>query len=83
MSFRNTTVDLNSNNFETPANMTAWPSFHNGVAAGLRIADSSQVRQFISKIFIFFAYSSKIKKDSYGNNNEHITTRSSIVAYLC
>lgn len=39
---RNTTIDLNSNNFETPANMTAWPSFHNGVAAGLRIADSSQ-----------------------------------------
>ena len=41
---RNTTVDLNTNNFETPADMTAWPSFHNGVAAGLRIADSSQVR---------------------------------------
>ena len=46
--YRNTTVDLNSNNFETPANMTAWPSFHNGVAAGLRIADSSQVSSFIS-----------------------------------
>ncbi|XP_060553030.1 anaphase-promoting complex subunit 1-like [Ruditapes philippinarum] len=38
---RNTTVDLS--HIDTPANMTAWPLFHNGVAAGLRIADFSQV----------------------------------------
>ncbi|PVD25604.1 hypothetical protein C0Q70_13262 [Pomacea canaliculata] len=38
---RNTTVDLTR--VEVPANMTAWPQFHNGVAAGLRIANFSQV----------------------------------------
>ncbi|XP_053374220.1 anaphase-promoting complex subunit 1-like [Mercenaria mercenaria] len=38
---RNTTVDLS--HIDTPPNMTAWPLFHNGVAAGLRIADFSQV----------------------------------------
>ena len=41
MLFRNTTVDLS--HIDTPPNMTAWPLFHNGVAAGLRIADFSQV----------------------------------------
>ncbi|XP_070577566.1 anaphase-promoting complex subunit 1-like [Ptychodera flava] len=33
---RNNTVDLK--HIDVPANMSAWPSFHNGVAAGLRIA---------------------------------------------
>lgn len=32
---RGTTVDLN--HIDTPANMTLWPLFHNGVANGLRI----------------------------------------------
>lgn len=40
---RNTTVDLNSGNIDVPPNMTSWPSFHNGVAAGLKIAPASQV----------------------------------------
>nr|XP_061821876.1 anaphase-promoting complex subunit 1 [Nerophis lumbriciformis] len=40
---RNTMVDLNSGNIDVPANMTSWPSFHNGVAAGLKIAPASQV----------------------------------------
>ncbi|GFO33512.1 anaphase-promoting complex subunit 1, partial [Plakobranchus ocellatus] len=38
---RNTTVDLNR--VDAPANMSVWPKFHNGVAAGLRIADTTQV----------------------------------------
>ncbi|CAL1529435.1 unnamed protein product [Lymnaea stagnalis] len=38
---RNTTVDLTR--IDVPANMSVWPLFHNGVAAGLRIADSTQV----------------------------------------
>ncbi|KAJ8307875.1 hypothetical protein KUTeg_014573 [Tegillarca granosa] len=38
---RNATVDLT--HIDTPPNMSAWPQFHNGVAAGLRIANSSQV----------------------------------------
>ncbi|XP_029649484.1 anaphase-promoting complex subunit 1-like [Octopus sinensis] len=38
---RNTTVDLS--HIETPSNMATWPHFHNGVAAGLRIANSSQI----------------------------------------
>ncbi|XP_077996954.1 anaphase-promoting complex subunit 1-like [Glandiceps talaboti] len=33
---RNNTVDLK--HIDVPANMNSWPSFHNGVAAGLRIA---------------------------------------------
>ena len=32
---RNTTVELT--HIEVPANMNAWPSFHNGVAAGLKL----------------------------------------------
>lgn len=36
-------VDLNSGNIDVPPNMTGWPSFHNGVAAGLKIAPASQV----------------------------------------
>lgn len=44
---RNTTVDLNSGNIDVPPNMTSWPSFHNGVAAGLKIAPASQVGQFL------------------------------------
>uniref|UniRef100_A0A3B4FSC5 Anaphase-promoting complex subunit 1 n=1 Tax=Pundamilia nyererei TaxID=303518 RepID=A0A3B4FSC5_9CICH len=40
---RNTVVDLNSGNIDVPPNMTSWPSFHNGVAAGLKIAPASQV----------------------------------------
>ncbi|XP_035256642.1 anaphase-promoting complex subunit 1 isoform X2 [Anguilla anguilla] len=40
---RNTMVDLNSGNIDVPPNMTAWSSFHNGVAAGLKIAPASQV----------------------------------------
>ncbi|KAJ8248603.1 hypothetical protein GJAV_G00243760 [Gymnothorax javanicus] len=39
----NTLVDLNSGNIDVPPNMTAWSSFHNGVAAGLKIAPASQV----------------------------------------
>ncbi|KAL5008156.1 hypothetical protein ScPMuIL_013737 [Solemya velum] len=38
---RNATVDLT--HIDTPPNMNAWPCFHNGVAAGLRIANSSQI----------------------------------------
>ncbi|KAK7469621.1 hypothetical protein BaRGS_00036350 [Batillaria attramentaria] len=38
---RNTTVDLTR--IEVPSNMTAWPHFHNGVAAGLRIAEFTQL----------------------------------------
>lgn len=38
---RNTSVDLT--HIDTPPNMAAWPHFHNGVAAGLRLANSSQV----------------------------------------
>ena len=41
--FRNTTVGLE--HVETPVDMKMWPLFHNGVAAGLRIAQGiSQVR---------------------------------------
>lgn len=40
---RNTMVDLNSGNIDVPPNMTSWASFHNGVAAGLKIAPVSQV----------------------------------------
>uniref|UniRef100_A0A668AJ74 Anaphase-promoting complex subunit 1 n=2 Tax=Myripristis murdjan TaxID=586833 RepID=A0A668AJ74_9TELE len=40
---RNTMVDLNSGNIDVPPNMTSWSSFHNGVAAGLKIAPASQV----------------------------------------
>uniref|UniRef100_A0A3Q3B1W3 Anaphase promoting complex subunit 1 n=1 Tax=Kryptolebias marmoratus TaxID=37003 RepID=A0A3Q3B1W3_KRYMA len=40
---RNTMVDLNSGNIDVPPNMTSWPSFHNGVAAGLKIAPASHV----------------------------------------
>ncbi|KAM4771923.1 anaphase-promoting complex subunit 1 [Rhinophrynus dorsalis] len=39
----NTTVDLNSGNIDVPPNMTCWASFHNGVAAGLKIAPASQI----------------------------------------
>ena len=38
---RNTAVDLS--HIDTPHCMSAWPQFHNGAAAGLRIANSSQV----------------------------------------
>ncbi|ESO93615.1 hypothetical protein LOTGIDRAFT_232653 [Lottia gigantea] len=38
---RNTTVELT--HIDTPAKMAVWPHFHNGVAAGLRIANSTQV----------------------------------------
>ncbi|KAK0047655.1 anaphase-promoting complex subunit 1 [Biomphalaria pfeifferi] len=38
---RNTTVDFTR--IEVPSNMSVWSQFHNGVAAGLRIADSTQV----------------------------------------
>lgn len=40
---RNTTVDLNSGNVDVPPNMASWPSFHNGLAAGLKIAPASRV----------------------------------------
>ncbi|KAK1170590.1 anaphase-promoting complex subunit 1 isoform X1 [Acipenser oxyrinchus oxyrinchus] len=40
---RNTTVDLNSGNIDVPPNMASWSSFHNGVAAGLKIAPASQI----------------------------------------
>lgn len=40
---RNTMVDLSSGNIDVPPNMTSWASFHNGVAAGLKIAPASQV----------------------------------------
>lgn len=36
-------VDLNSGNIDLLPNMTSWSSFHNGVAAGLKIAPASQV----------------------------------------
>ncbi|KAK6181291.1 hypothetical protein SNE40_009178 [Patella caerulea] len=38
---RNTTVELT--HIDTPAKMAVWPHFHNGVAAGLRIANSTQI----------------------------------------
>lgn len=38
---RNATVDLT--HIDTPANMSSWPQFHNGVAAGLRMADFSHI----------------------------------------
>lgn len=44
-SSRNTTVDLS--HIDTPPNMSHWPQFHNGVAAGLRIAHSSEVAYYI------------------------------------
>uniref|UniRef100_UPI00358F4E60 anaphase-promoting complex subunit 1 isoform X2 n=1 Tax=Myxine glutinosa TaxID=7769 RepID=UPI00358F4E60 len=40
---RNATVDLSTGNMELPADMKYWPLFHNGVAAGLRIAPASCV----------------------------------------
>ncbi|XP_059501188.1 anaphase-promoting complex subunit 1 isoform X1 [Stegostoma tigrinum] len=40
---RNTTVDLNSGNIDVPPNMASWASFHNGVAAGLKVAPASQI----------------------------------------
>ncbi|XP_063048013.1 anaphase-promoting complex subunit 1 isoform X2 [Engraulis encrasicolus] len=40
---RNTMVDLSSGNIDVPPNMTSWASFHNGVAAGLKIGPASQV----------------------------------------
>ncbi|XP_030051793.1 anaphase-promoting complex subunit 1 [Microcaecilia unicolor] len=40
---RNTMVDLNSGNIDVPPNMACWASFHNGVAAGLKIAPASQI----------------------------------------
>lgn len=36
-------MDLNSGNVDVPPNMASWPSFHNGVAAGLKIAPASRV----------------------------------------
>lgn len=36
-------MDLNSGNIDVPPNMTSWASFHNGVAAGLKIAPASQI----------------------------------------
>jgi anaphase-promoting complex subunit 1 len=36
---RNTVVDLT--HIDVPANMTVWPSFHNGVAAGLRACSTA------------------------------------------
>ena len=39
--YRNATVDLT--HIDTPPNMSAWPQFHNGISAGLRMANSSQV----------------------------------------
>ncbi|XP_076442081.1 anaphase-promoting complex subunit 1-like [Babylonia areolata] len=38
---RNTTVELSR--IEVPPNMTSWPHFHNGVAAGLRISNFTPV----------------------------------------
>lgn len=38
---RNTAVDLT--HIDTPANMNYWPLFHNGVAAGLKISNTSQL----------------------------------------
>uniref|UniRef100_A0A8C4Q8K5 Anaphase-promoting complex subunit 1 middle domain-containing protein n=1 Tax=Eptatretus burgeri TaxID=7764 RepID=A0A8C4Q8K5_EPTBU len=40
---RNATVDLSTGNMELPADVKYWPLFHNGVAAGLRIAPASCV----------------------------------------
>lgn len=34
---------LNSGNIDVPPNMASWASFHNGVAAGLKIAPASQI----------------------------------------
>ncbi|XP_078728043.1 anaphase-promoting complex subunit 1 isoform X4 [Lampetra fluviatilis] len=40
----NMIVDLSSGNIDMPANMASWPSFHNGVACGLRIAPAQRLR---------------------------------------
>ncbi|OQR75333.1 anaphase-promoting complex subunit 1-like [Tropilaelaps mercedesae] len=37
---KNTVIDMK--NIETPPNMTQWPLFHNGVAAGLRVARNAK-----------------------------------------
>ena len=52
---RNTTVDLS--HIDTPPNMSTWPSFHNGVAAGLRVAHSTQV--------IDYHYVLKVTQNNY------------------
>lgn len=54
---RNTTVDLNSGNIDVPPNMTSWPSFHNGVAAGLKIAPASQVGPKLQWLYCFLIIS--------------------------
>ena len=47
---RNTAVDLT--HIDTPANMSYWPLFHNGVAAGLKISNMSQVVSTLSVEFL-------------------------------
>lgn len=58
-------VDLNSGNIDVPPNMTSWPSFHNGVAAGLKIAPASQVsmKPELHCVFIFINF--------YGHLNDY------------
>ncbi|KAK6293745.1 hypothetical protein J4Q44_G00360710 [Coregonus suidteri] len=41
--FKLNLTDLNSGNIDLPPKKTSWSSFHNGVAAGLKIASASQV----------------------------------------
>ena len=49
-----TTIDLT--HIDTPANMNHWALFHNGCAAGLKIAPDSQVIYFFCLLYwkIFF-----------------------------
>lgn len=37
VTFCNSKASVSLDNIDTPANMTDWPEFHNGVAAGLKI----------------------------------------------
>ena len=49
---RNMTVDLS--HIDTNVNMSAWPSFHNGVATGLRTSNKAHVNMsFINTTHCF------------------------------
>merc|ERR1719192_3039017 len=47
---RNTTVELT--HIEVPANMNAWPAFHNGVAAGLKLVPQEAASSIASSRII-------------------------------
>lgn len=49
-----TSVTLAIDESESPADFRVWPEFHNGVAAGLRLPDSSHLPRQISRTWILF-----------------------------